>query len=305
MVRTLLCSLAFLLAPLSSPAAPEDPLKDARRVVFLGDSITAGGHYIVLLDAALRATHPDAEFINLGLPSEGVTGLSEPKHPFPRPNLHERLDRALAKAKPDVVFACYGMNDGIYYPFSEERFAKYQAGINTLIEKVSKQGARLILLSPPPFDPLPFRKKGKLLPVDAPEFSWTGIYEDYDRAVIARYARWVLAQKERTTACLDLHGPITASVAKRRETDPDFALSGDGVHLDNEGHRLIADTIHRGLYAQPLPEIPEATLELVAAQHKILVPAWLTHVGHKRPGGKPGLPLPEARTKAAALAAAE
>ena len=40
---------------------------------------------------------------------------------FPRPDLHERLDRALPKTKPDLVFACYGMNDGIYLPLDEAR----------------------------------------------------------------------------------------------------------------------------------------------------------------------------------------
>ena len=58
--------------------------------------------------------------INLGLPGETVTGLSEPGHPFPRPNVHERFGRVLAGGKPDLVFACYGMNDGIYYPFSDD-----------------------------------------------------------------------------------------------------------------------------------------------------------------------------------------
>ncbi|NIP97975.1 MAG: lysophospholipase, partial [Akkermansiaceae bacterium] len=109
-----------------------------------------------------------------------------------------------------------GMNDGIYYPFSEERFAKYQAGINTLIEKVAKHGAPLVLLTPPPFDPLPLQKKGKLLPASAPRFSWMQIYEHYDRDVIARYAKWILAQKDRVAEVIDLHGPITAFVQKQR-----------------------------------------------------------------------------------------
>ena len=72
------------------------------------------------------------EFLDLGLPSETVSGLTEPGHAggaFPRPDLHERLDRVLEKTKPDLLVACYGMNDGIYYPFSEDRFAKYKEGM--------------------------------------------------------------------------------------------------------------------------------------------------------------------------------
>ena len=101
------------------------------RVVFLGDSITAAGHFVSYVEAHLRlqVQGDPVEVINLGLPSEGCTGLSEPDHPFPRPNVHERLARALEKTRPDVVVACYGMNDGIYYPFSQDRFKKYQQGM--------------------------------------------------------------------------------------------------------------------------------------------------------------------------------
>ena len=66
------------------------------RVLCIGDSITAAGHYVSFLDIQLRVQYPNdvPTVVNLGLPSEGVTGLSEPDHPFPRPNVHERLTRA-------------------------------------------------------------------------------------------------------------------------------------------------------------------------------------------------------------------
>ena len=32
------------------------------------------------------------DIVNLGLGSETVSGLSEPDHPYPRPDLHERID---------------------------------------------------------------------------------------------------------------------------------------------------------------------------------------------------------------------
>ena len=295
---TRLTTLLFLTLSFSALA---DPLKDAKRILFLGDSITAAGHYVSYLEAALQKTHRQTEFINLGLPSEGCTGLSEPAHPFPRPNVHERLDRALTKVNPDVVFACYGMNDGIYYPFSKERFEQYQAGINTLVDKVKKHGAKLILLTPPPFDPLPLKKKGKLLPLNAPKYSWMQIYEHYDRDVIARYGQWIQSQKDRVDLVIDLHGPVTAFVAEQRKSSPDFVFSGDGVHLNKAGHRVLADTIHQALYQKPLPDVPADTLALVTKRRQIMHPAWLTHVGHKRPGVRAGLPLAEAKAKAAAL----
>ena len=165
MFRCLIACLAFTATAAPAMAA-EDKffLHDGQRVVFLGDSNTFAGHYVAYLDAYLFTRFPDRkyELINLGLPSETACGLSEPDHPYPRPDVHERIDRALAKTKPDVVVICYGMNDGIYYPFSEVRFQKYQEGMKDVIARVSKAGARVVVVTPPPFDPLPL--KDKLLP---------------------------------------------------------------------------------------------------------------------------------------------
>ncbi|NIP93571.1 MAG: G-D-S-L family lipolytic protein, partial [Akkermansiaceae bacterium] len=50
----------------------------AKRIVFLGDSITFAGHYVSWVEAWMSMKHPDPErvVINLGLPSETVSGLS-------------------------------------------------------------------------------------------------------------------------------------------------------------------------------------------------------------------------------------
>lgn len=71
------------------------------KILFLGNSITYDGKYIVDLEAYFIARYPKRhfEFINVGLPSEAVSGLSEPNHAdgkFPRPDLHERLGRVAA-----------------------------------------------------------------------------------------------------------------------------------------------------------------------------------------------------------------
>lgn len=276
---------------------------DGSRVVFLGDSITYSGRYISLLDAHWRSTRPTAklEFLNLGLPSETASGLSEPDHPFPRPDVHERLDRVLAQTRPDVVVVGYGMNDGIYYPFSEERFAAYKSGIDRLIKKVRGAGAKLVLLTPPAFDPQPFRKKGKLLPSDAEKFAWFAIYADYDD-VMKRYSDWILAQRERVDGVIDLHTPVQGFLAAQRKDDPDFAASSDGVHLDDVGHAVLAGAILTAWGKSPAMDLDKILVEKAHARQIILRNAWLSHVGHTRPGVKPGLSLAAAEVQAAALA---
>ena len=92
---------ALFLAAFTTTSAADKPLLDGvKRVVFLGDSITYAGAYVEVLEAAFRVEDPAraVEFINIGLPSETVSGLSEPGHAggaFPRPTVHERLEPAV------------------------------------------------------------------------------------------------------------------------------------------------------------------------------------------------------------------
>src|SRR5262245_12949866 len=113
MIRTLIATCFLLTSPALLQAAEPFALRDGQRVLFLGDSNTFAGLFIAYLDGYLFTRFPEQkyELINLGLPSETISGLSEPDHPYPRPNVHDRLEKALTETKPDVVFACYGMND--------------------------------------------------------------------------------------------------------------------------------------------------------------------------------------------------
>ncbi|MCE9527797.1 MAG: hypothetical protein K8R36_17275 [Planctomycetales bacterium] len=157
-------ALSLLLFATLSHADELPGLKGHKRVVFLGDSITYSGQYIDVLGAYLAVKYPQqkCELINLGLPSETVSGLSEPGHAggaFPRPDVHERLGRVLEKVKPDLVVACYGMNCGMYYPLSKERMEKFQSGILRLREAAEKAGAKVIHITPPVFDSEPIKAR--------------------------------------------------------------------------------------------------------------------------------------------------
>ena len=291
--------IAIVFAVSARAADPSFPSK-AKRILFLGDSITHAGRYISLIDTQLRLRGHDVVLINLGLPSETCSGLSEPEHPYPRPNVHLRIDDALEKIRPDVVVACYGMNDGIYYPFSEERFQAYQDGINQIVSKVKATGAKLILMTPPAFDPLPLRKQGKLLPLGSKQYSWKAIYEDYD-SVMKQYAKWILEQSDRVDMTIDLHSAVTDYVASKREDSPDFTMSPDGVHVNDEGHAVLAEAVLNawGLGDRLEPDASLATL--IDRRQKIMHDAWLSEVGHERPGMKAGLPIKEAKAVSAEI----
>src|SRR4051812_47060150 len=179
MLKTFSIILVVVFVPFGASA---QPISDtAKRILFLGNSITWAGNYVTDVEAFLRAQYPKRqwEFINAGLPSETVSGLSEPGHAggsFPRPDLHERLTRVLEQTRPDLVFACYGMNDGIYLPFDEERFRKFKEGTIWLHQRLAKTGARVIHLTAPYYDEVKGRSAGYA-------------------AVLDRYGDWLIGMK--------------------------------------------------------------------------------------------------------------
>jgi len=289
-----------------------DTLGDAKRILFLGDSITYGGTYVHVIETTLRLKHPDRQFelINVGLPSETVSGLSEEGHAdgkFPRPDLHERLDRVLAKVKPDLVFACYGMNDGIYMPLSDDRFKAFQDGMRKLHQKVEAAGARVVHITPPVFDPKPIADK--VVPKD--QAAAGRMYDGYDD-VLAAYGQWLLEQRKAGWTVIDLHGPMKAELAARRAKDPAFHFSGAGIHPNAQGRLVMARAILAGM-RPPIaidtnawgdPADPASRFgrvqKIVRERGRILIDAWLTDTGHKRPM-KAGMSMAEATARAAAL----
>ena len=281
-------------------------LPTAERILFLGDSITYQGTYVTIIEAALIAQYPERHFVvlNLGLSSETVSGRSEEGHAggrFPRPDLHERLDRILTQSKPELVIACYGMNDGIYHPFDAGRFASFQHGVRRLREKVIGSGADIIHLTPPVFDPQPIATK--VLP--ARRDHYPAPFAGYN-GVLDIYAKWLSDQsKEAGWVVWDLHGEMNRALAVARASDPTFTFARDGVHPNAAGHLVMAGPILRqwGLKTTtagwPLHPRGEEIFKLVQQKQETLRDSWLSTVGHQRPGVAVGLPFPKAEAMAA------
>ncbi len=268
--------------------------QDVERILFLGNSITYSGQYVSYVDAYLSLQYPDRDFeiINVGLPSETVSGLSEPGHAdgkFPRPDLHERLERIISQVKPDLVLACYGMNDGIYLPFDEGRFQKYKEGIHWLNSQILESGASLIHITPPIYDV----RKG----------------EAYAN-VLDIYADWLISNRYTNNwKVVDLHWPMKKFLEDRRMEDDNFVLAKDGVHPNDTGHWIMAQQLLLYLGETEVSKINgigemvsqfkngEAIWKLVGERQKMMKDAWLTAIGHERPGMDVGLPMDEAMHK--------
>lgn len=222
-------------------------LNGGERIVFFGDSITAQGGYVDYVHAYLltRFGHQRFEVVNQGQSSETLSGLSEAGHEPPRPNALDRFERDVAALRPDVIVACFGMNDGIYQPFSEERFAAFRAGVEALIEQVrQKTRARLVVLTPPVYDA--YRRQ--VHDAEAADWGYQYPYVGYDE-VLRRYSDWLMGLEEPAVMVVDVHGAMVAHLERRRATQASYYVSPDGVHPNATGHGLMAQALLRAWQA--------------------------------------------------------
>ncbi|MFO0802025.1 MAG: sialate O-acetylesterase [Gemmataceae bacterium] len=265
-----------------------DPLA-GKRIVFLGDSNTQAGGYVAFTTYYLEKLNPKKNYdiISVGLASETASGLSEENHAggkFPRPSVFERLDRVLEKTKPEVVFACYGMNDGIYLPLDADRTAAFRTGITKLVEKCQAAGAKQVyLITPPIYDFAP--KPGEF---------------NYD-TVLAEFAKWEMSMKLPGVTVIDLHTAMRKARDARTE-----AYSKDKVHPGDDGHLFMAKTLLAAFDIR-IPDDSAATIKadplfkLVEQKRALRSAAWMKHIGYTREVTVKPQPLGTAEEDAAKL----
>lgn len=286
------CAFTLLMGcMLASPVLAQDAAAAlaGKRVVLLGDSITQAGEYIAFTSYVLERRFPDRRFdlLGLGLASETLSGLSEEGHAggkFPRPCLFERLGRVLEKTRPEVMIACYGMNDGIYLPLDPVRFAAFQKGVTKLIEQSQAAGVKqIILLTPPIYD---FEPKPN-------EFN-------YD-TVLTEYAKWERELKVPGVRVVDLHTAMRK--AREQRTIP---FSKDKVHPGEEGHFLIAQTLLDALGVSTRTETLDSIksdpmFKLVNQKRMLRSSAWMKHIGYTREVKIEPQPLGDVEAEAAKI----
>ncbi|MEM9161047.1 MAG: SGNH/GDSL hydrolase family protein [Verrucomicrobiota bacterium] len=281
---------------------------EQERWLFMGDSITQAGFYVDHVETWLLLNEESPpEVIDLGLSSETISGLSEPGHPFPRPYAHSRLDDVLERVKPDVVFACYGMNCGIYHPFSDERFAAYQTGVLELIEKSRRVGAEVVLLTPPPFAG---RVKPKDPPLEGEDFGYKRPAADYDE-VLRRYGKWILSLSAR-------EGVRSINIREGLDRFMEECYPKEPVHPSPYGHELMGEALLLGLGKISESQMLEtgvntrkeeahwnALMELVRLEREVYDRSLLNDIGHGNPGvmKRFGQPMEEAERQRAEVAA--
>ena len=283
--------LACLLATVVVACAQSAEALAGKRIVVLGDSITQGGTYVSFMDYFLQKSRPQLRFevYPLGLSSETLSGLSEAGHAggkFPRPSLFERLGRTLEKMKPEVVFACYGINDGIYQSLDETRFKAFQTGVTKLLDQCQAAGVKQVyLVTPPIFDAT--TKPGEF---------------NYD-SVMTAYAAWEVQLKRPGLTVIDLHTAMRKARDARTEV-----FSRDRVHPGDDGHLLMARTILAGAGVTTLDitakeAMADPLFKAVDQLRKLRASKWMAYIGYSRERVVAPTPLGDADEQVAKLQA--
>ena len=173
--------------------------------------------------------------------------------------------------------ACYGINDGMYEPYSEGIMAAFQNGVTKLVHTCQAAGAQVILITPPVFDIRQMQ-------------GWSAD-PDYDRT-LGRFAEWEVTHPPAgVVAVIDLHRTMRCALTERRKANPDFHFADDGVHPGDLGHLVMAQSILTALEI-PMPEgAAEALLtavnadpmfKLVYQRRAIRSDGWLNCIGCTR-----------------------
>ncbi len=214
----------FALAIPAFAAEPDaSPLKKGEKIIFLGDSITAGGvsakGYVTVIKNTLTEKYKD-----LGIEVIGA-GISGNKVP----NLQTRLEKDVLAKKPTLVVIYIGINDvwhGEKDPARGTSKEKFEAGLKEIIGKIKDGGARVVICTPTVIG----EKKAGANSLDAK----LDEYSDISRKVA----------KDTGSQLCDLRKAFADYLAKNNPDDKEKGvLTGDRVHLNEAGNKLVAETM--------------------------------------------------------------
>ena len=215
-----LLSLSFGVA-----AANIEPVKKGDKIIFFGDSITQGGGgakgYITVYKTAMNEKHADMglEFVNAGISGHKV------------PDLQGRLEKDVISKKPTIVYIYIGIND-VWHSANGKGTPKdkFEAGLVDLTAKIKAAGARVILCTPTCIG----EKNGGANKMDA----MLDEYSDITRKVAA----------DTKTQLVDLHKAFQDHLkAHNPDNKEKGILTGDSVHLNEAGNKLVASEMLKGV----------------------------------------------------------
>lgn len=197
-------------------------------LLFLGDSITDCGRshegglghgYVAMLADSIPG---DYRFVNRGLDGLTSTGALRQWRAYMR-----------AETAPSVVTILIGVNDAglvMNTGFSEEQAVTYyRQDLETIVREAADLGCRIILIEP------------FIFPRPTEYIHWEGCVRhlgDQVRSIAKKYGACLIAPKE--------HFGIAASRSHQGWNH----VTTDGIHLTDEGQRILANLWRDTFYAK-------------------------------------------------------
>ncbi len=237
----------FLALQLMVGAAAE-PFRDGDRVCFIGDSITHQMLYHTEITLFYLTRFPErrVETVNCGFAGDTAAGAVR------------RYDWDIAARRPTVATVMLGMNDvnrGLYKPGSSgpdtepKRAAALDSHIKNmemLAERLHRDGVRLILIGPSPYDQTGSQSEENLFGVN-------------DALKSCGAAARRLAEKL-NAGWVDFNAPMEAINREWQVRQPGFTVVGpDRVHPGPAGHLVMAYLFLKAQHA--LAIVAEVTLD--------------------------------------------
>ena len=243
MHRTILT--LFLLIFLAAANAQQVPseFNKGERVVFVGNSITHGGHYHSFVWLYYMTRFPDRPITVMNAGIGGETAL----------DIKNRLARDVFVKKPSFIFMTFGMNDSGYHIWWDEN--------------ASELGAEQLLKSLESFREIESILKtsynGKVVMLGGSPYDETSKMNDFifhgKNEVLMK-----IIDDQRLTALkngwgfIDLNQPMLKINQREQMIDSTFSLCGvDRIHPDNDGQMVMAYIILKaqGLAGKKVAEI--------------------------------------------------
>lgn len=197
------------------------------KIIFFGDSITEHGGkpngYVTLVADSLRATFGGnaPEIINSGISGNKVT------------DLQKRLSKDVLSRRPMIVVIYIGINDVWHSALPGLKGTGkdvYESGLKDIISQIHSEGVRVILCTPSVI--------GEKANGENPQDGMLSEYVEISKKVA----------RETNSELCDLHAVFIDYLRKHNPEDArENILTVDGVHLNDEGNLLVAQSMLKAL----------------------------------------------------------
>ncbi len=234
--------------PAAEPRATTLPLTltPGARIAFIGNTLMDRGRHYGHLETLLHQKFPKHRLVirNLAWSADTIDVQ-------PRPENFADLKQHLFHEKIDVIFAAFGFNESFA---GDEGLEAFRAGLAKYVDMLKRSAfngtssPQVVLFSPIANENLPNIPAG-----------------DNNNARLAKYTKAIQAvAKEQSVAFVDAY----ASTLNAMQNSEPAPLTVNGIHLNEKGYRLFADSVYLQLFQEKAPTLDESIRSIVVDQNR-------------------------------------